>query len=226
MELQKIKPRRAICIRSKQLIIQLLKKYESSKAQISHKNGYTLDLVAIKYALQEFISFHLDLNNEYEIFWALWAMKSLTLKVDRTLANKLTLSRNPVIILVVLHLRHSRFISRRIDVSEWEALLTEDNLYNEYWLVAYEAKLRGWLNTVDDYLENDPFFKFLKDNNVHFYTPRKTLSSSRAAVFAREPSMARHEDAYDLIFSNLIRSTSRTTVPDTLRNLESPDLPF
>lgn len=35
MELQKIKPRRAICIRSKQLIIQLLEKYESSKAQIS-----------------------------------------------------------------------------------------------------------------------------------------------------------------------------------------------
>lgn len=35
MELQKIKPRRAICIRSKQLIIQLLEKYESSKAQTS-----------------------------------------------------------------------------------------------------------------------------------------------------------------------------------------------
>lgn len=35
MELQKIKSRRAICFRSKQLIIQLLEKYESSKAQIS-----------------------------------------------------------------------------------------------------------------------------------------------------------------------------------------------
>lgn len=35
MELQKIKPRRALCIRSKQLIIQLLEKYESSKTQIS-----------------------------------------------------------------------------------------------------------------------------------------------------------------------------------------------
>lgn len=35
MELQKIKPRRAICFRSRQLIIGLLKKYESSKAQIS-----------------------------------------------------------------------------------------------------------------------------------------------------------------------------------------------
>ena len=30
-----MKPRRAICIRSKQLIVQLLEKYESSKAQIS-----------------------------------------------------------------------------------------------------------------------------------------------------------------------------------------------
>lgn len=35
MELQKIKPRRAICIRSRELIIELLDKYESSKAQIS-----------------------------------------------------------------------------------------------------------------------------------------------------------------------------------------------
>jgi len=35
MELQKIKPRRAICLRSKQLVIQLLEKYESSKTQIT-----------------------------------------------------------------------------------------------------------------------------------------------------------------------------------------------
>lgn len=33
-----------------------------------HKNSYTLELVAIKHALQEFIKFHCDLNNEYEIF--------------------------------------------------------------------------------------------------------------------------------------------------------------
>lgn len=35
MELQKIKPRRTLCFRSRQLIIGLLEKYESSKAQIS-----------------------------------------------------------------------------------------------------------------------------------------------------------------------------------------------
>jgi len=35
MELQKIKPRRVLSIRSKQLIIELLEKYKSSKAQIS-----------------------------------------------------------------------------------------------------------------------------------------------------------------------------------------------
>jgi len=35
MELQKIKSRRVLCIRSRQLIIGLLEKYESSKAQIS-----------------------------------------------------------------------------------------------------------------------------------------------------------------------------------------------
>lgn len=159
--------------------------------------GFPLEADSIKHALQEFIKFHLDLGNEYEVFWAMWTMKTLRLKVDKTVAEKLAQSDNPIIILTYLHLRHSKLITRRVDVSAWEAMLNEANLYNEYWLVAYEAKVRGWLTSPDNYIDTDDFFKVLADNKVRFYHPNagRILSS----VTIGSPSMMAPESAHDLL---------------------------
>lgn len=160
---------------------------------------YTLNTESIKHALQGFISFHLDLGNEFEVFWALWTMKILKLKVDKVVAQKIAQSTNDIIILLYLHMRHSRLITRTVDVSSWESLLTKDNLYSEHWLVAYEAKVRGWLPSVDNYIEDDEFFKFLSDNDVRFYHTLNVTSAARITV--NRPSLMEQENAYELRFS-------------------------
>ncbi|KJR44222.1 hypothetical protein UF75_5394 [Desulfosporosinus sp. I2] len=47
-----------------------------------------------------------------------------------------------------------------MDVSIWAALMKVEELYDENWLLAYEANVKGWLPSVSgsDYVVTDPIF--------------------------------------------------------------------
>lgn len=46
----------------------------------------------------------------------------------------------------------------------------------EYWLLAYEGVKKGWLTPPEtNLLDNNLFFKILKDKNIEFYDPTKQL---------------------------------------------------
>jgi hypothetical protein len=49
--------------------------------------------------------------------------------------------------------------------------MTKDGLYDEQWLLAYEANVKGWLPSVGggDHVNADPGFSFLKNAGVEFY---------------------------------------------------------
>jgi hypothetical protein len=49
--------------------------------------------------------------------------------------------------------------------------MTPEALYDEYWLLAYEANIKNWLPSVGgvDHVSADVNFGFLKANGVHFY---------------------------------------------------------
>jgi hypothetical protein len=76
-------------------------------------------------------------------------------------------------------LQHSYFLDLReeglaptIDTARWESLMTEENLYTEFWILAYEAVRRGWLPSSEGaYLDADAFFGVLTANDVSFYEP-------------------------------------------------------
>ena len=60
--------------------------------------------------------------------------------------------------------------------------MTQDALYDEHWLLSYEANIKGWLPSLGaaDHVAADPNFGFLKANGVHFYDA--TLGSPAPAV--------------------------------------------
>lgn len=49
--------------------------------------------------------------------------------------------------------------------------MTQDSLYDEHWLLAYEANIKGWLPSAGgvDHVAADVNFGFLKANQVYFY---------------------------------------------------------
>jgi hypothetical protein len=147
-----------------------------------HIAGRKLDLLQIKLTIEEFILLHNSLENDYEVAWALWLMKLFGQRISNGVASKLSLNMNPTVILVALDLKESGLVPTGLDTKRWKALLNAENLYSEYWMVAYEVKVQGWLKTTSDYVTEDPFFSLLQEEGVRFYKPEKTLDISKIRV--------------------------------------------
>jgi hypothetical protein len=49
--------------------------------------------------------------------------------------------------------------------------MTTDDLYEEQWLLTYEANVKKWLQSTTgiDHVKKDKCFYFLKTNGVYFY---------------------------------------------------------
>ncbi|HIG0361778.1 hypothetical protein A0J52_06870 [Clostridium sporogenes] len=107
-------------------------------------------------------------NYDYELLWALWLGKLLDVKLKDEMLSKVCLIDSPIIALIILSdYKHSG----KLDTTRWEEHMTKEDLYSEYWILAYEALVRGWLpsKSATDYIEEDQFFKALKDKNVRFF---------------------------------------------------------
>lgn len=132
------------------------KKYDGKKERIGR-------------TLSELIRIHSKYSNHHEISWALWLAKEFEIDIDKTLYPLLSKLDNPIVVLLILDLRDHELISQKIDESRWKRFMVKDQLYDDHWLLAYEVMLKGWIPISKDYLESDPFFKALKDDNVSFY---------------------------------------------------------
>jgi len=124
--------------------------------------------------LSELIRIHSKYSNHYEIAWALWLAKEFKIDIDKSLYPCLSKQDNPIIVLLTLDLRDQGLISEKIDDSHWVKFLSKDQLYDDHWLFAYEVAYRDWIPTSIDYLESDPFFQALKENDISFYDTTKS----------------------------------------------------
>jgi hypothetical protein len=107
-------------------------------------------------------------NFDYELLWALWLGKLLKVKLIDEMLEKVCSIDNPIIALILLSdYKHSE----KLNTTKWEEHMTKEDLYSEHWILAYEALVRGWLpsKSGSDYIENDQFFKALKDKNIRFF---------------------------------------------------------
>jgi hypothetical protein len=57
--------------------------------------------------------------------------------------------------------------------------MSADALYDEHWLLAYEANVKGWLPSVSgtDHVAADPNFGFLKSRKVFFYDQSRATAA-------------------------------------------------
>jgi len=137
----------------------------------SKQGDYYLNKNKISEALFSVISYHAKLNHGFEVAWALWLCKSLDIQLNSQVAKQVALCSDPVVALITLDMRNVGLIPR-IDISPWRfAFANANELYDEHWLLAYEAKIKGWvrLGQGNNHVANDPFFQILAKYGVSFY---------------------------------------------------------
>ncbi len=101
----------------------------------------------INQTISEIIRIHHKYSNDFEIAWALWLAKVLDLEIEKNIQNLLSRIDHPIIVLLTLDLRERGLITADIDETLWKSYLTGEQLYDDHWLLAYEAIQKGWLSS-------------------------------------------------------------------------------
>ncbi|TWB87337.1 MULTISPECIES: RNA-directed DNA polymerase [unclassified Synechococcus] len=148
---------------------------------------------ALEQALCTIITEHARLDHTSEVAWSLWACLALRIQIDSASASALVECDNSFVALLTLHANDIGLIPGGIVSTLWSSYMTTEALYDENWLLAYEANIKGWLPSVHgvDHVNSDPRFSFLKSAGVSFYDLAAAAPPATAPVpEPRVPSMS------------------------------------
>ncbi|RJQ14034.1 RNA-directed DNA polymerase [Candidatus Parcubacteria bacterium] len=140
-------------------------------------NQGKLNADRIKQAIEKLIVTSIKKKNNYEIAWSLWIAKSLKIKLSSQLVSGVFQLEDPISILIALDLINSNLIigTTKKYLNSLGNSLSQNSLFNEYWLLAYESSIKGWLKIPKLNLQNDEFYKTLYKEKVSFYDSKKQI---------------------------------------------------
>ena len=127
---------------------------------------------------------HSDLRHSSEVAHALWACLALGLKLGASAVDSVSKCADPVVALLALDCEQHKLVEKPLDKGLWGAQMTTEALYDDQWLLAYEANVKGWLPSVGpaDHVAADVNFSFLKANGVSFYDPTRAAPCKRGST--------------------------------------------
>nr|WP_275441580.1 RNA-directed DNA polymerase [Brevibacillus laterosporus] len=131
-------------------------------------HDYPLNRTNITETITDIILYHAPFNHSYEISWALWISKSLNIPLDMRVAHAVSQINNSFVALIALDLSNSGLISG-LNTSNWQTYLNVANMYQEQWLLNYEAQVKGWLTGGRTPFSSGSLFSDLQSNSVEFY---------------------------------------------------------
>jgi hypothetical protein len=152
---------------------------------ITRKNaGATPILGELEDIVNELIENHSGLKHSSEVANAAWACLALGIRLRDEAVDAISHCDDPVVALLALDCERQRLTSKPLDKTLWSSHMTADGLYDEHWLLAYEANIKGWLPNVGgvDYVGADPNFSFLRATGVHFYDASLAAPAPTAPV--------------------------------------------
>ena len=139
---------------------------------ISRANAGATPLRAeLEEVVNTLVATHASLKHSSEVANALWACLALELTLHSETVDAVSACDDAVVALLALDCERNLLTSKPLDKTTWVSHMTADSLYDEYWLLAYEANIKGWLPSLSggDYVAADANFGFLKTNGVYFY---------------------------------------------------------
>jgi len=140
-------------------------------AAIYDKNpAYQVSTSALASTIESICAYHAPLQQGNEVAWALWLAKKLDISISRPVGELIAKMEDDVVSLIALDLNSTGLLDAPV-FSKWREYLTSANLYENHWLLAYEAHEQGWLpsKSGNDYIGTDPFFSILRTHGVRFY---------------------------------------------------------
>jgi hypothetical protein len=127
---------------------------------------------------------HSPLRHSSEVANAVYACLALGLTMGDSAVDAISKCDDPVVALLALDCEQRNLLTKPLDKTLWSSHMNADGLYDEFWLLAYEANIKAWLPNSGgiDFVTADPNFSLLKAAGVFFYDA--TLNPSGAPATA------------------------------------------
>lgn len=158
----------------------------------------------IEFVLNQIIEEHSILNHSFEVSWALWFYKSFKIKCHRDFLTLILKSNDSISKLICLDIINSNlYYGRKPALANLTNSLNSNSLFNEDWLIAYEAYRKNWLNFgTRNIIDTNEFFDILNYFNINFYDSSKQVNTS----FSVSPPSEIEPDNFDAWFDDFLNS--------------------
>ena len=163
------------------------------------KAGYQVDLPKVAGALHQVIRQHASVNHGSEVAWAIWGCLLFGILLDDPTANRVAQMEDSVVAILALDAKAKGLMSNNVNLTLWASMMTTQSLFEENWLLSYEANVKGWLPSygVQDHVTADPNFLFLKQNGVHFYNAALSSNYQPSGVSIAEGPSGEEQPAVE-----------------------------
>jgi hypothetical protein len=133
-------------------------------------NEFHRDTNSLATLIQSICSYHAPLQQGNEVSWALWLAKQHHIAIPRMVGEKIVKLDDDVVALIALDLNQMGLFTAP-GFARWRGHMQGAGLYENHWLLAYEAWEQGWLQSpgARDYIADDEFFSILRRHGVRFY---------------------------------------------------------
>jgi hypothetical protein len=141
---------------------------------------------------------HAGLQQASEVAWALWTSKRLNVELSQEVADAVEGVDDDVVALIALNLHDVGLLPEpEQNFAPWRQHMTANALYSEHWLLAYEARVQGWLPSVSgvDYIARDSYFSILATHEVRFFDTSDDVEVPEDSGYEDEDSY--YEPDYD-----------------------------
>ena len=134
----------------------------------AHQNGFPINLGQVDEAMNYQIAYNSPTGKTSEVAWALWALIFWSVPLNQLAADSVSRVEDSIVALLSLDAEIRGLIPSGLDHTLWESFMTEQDLVERQWLLAYEASVKNWLPSVGgvDHIANNPSFDFLSRNGV------------------------------------------------------------
>ena len=137
--------------------------------------GYPLGKARLSRWVNSLLSEHAPLEHHSEVAWCLWMCKELGLPVSSGNVDLVADMNSSVCTLILLDLASAGVLPKSPLPSKWKTFEKPDALWEDLWMLSFEAGVRGWGGMSDAHVKADAHFDELRTRNVRFYDPSATL---------------------------------------------------
>lgn len=201
-----------------------------------NQNGYPIAKMKLREVICDMLIYHSKYKNNFELLWLLWFSKIFKVLIKKEIIDKLLETADPLVLLMCLDLENEKVIKSTISKTRILDIIGIDFLKNEYWILAYEGILKGWINDpiILNEINNNVFYRELLINRVEFYDNKfipnipkfsetvidKKDNDVRDLIEKLRVKLKKHEEKINLIHDKLNNGDKVLTILDEDKSIE------